>query len=356
MSVLIVLVVIAIAQGAFLAALAGFILYRCSRVRVLQLFVAPRLADARAALRAWVAGAGPVAPVIDAMGRLPRADALEFASEAAATVLAPEAHASFAFALREEAWFRHTVRLATSRRWWERRQAARALAVAGSPDDRQSLALLLRDTEPAVAVIALSALARVPEPDLIGDALDRYPTLPPVIRRFVLGALVTVRDAVEGPLVARIDGRAGPRARAAWIDLGVQLNLTGALIAGARHATESEPVVREAAARAFGALPSAATLDALGRMIVDPVAEVRRAAARSLGRIGSVHGAEPLERALHDPAWSVRYAAALALAQLGERGRTALLALRGDADRFVAETATVVSGLSDGALLELSAD
>ena len=356
MSALIVLAVIAIAQAVFLAALAGFILYRRSRARVVALFVAPRIDEARRTLRAWVAGTGTVAPIMDAMRRLPRAAALEFAADAAATVLAAEAHAAFAFALRDEPWFRHTVRFAASRRWWERRQAARALALAGTADDRDALAALLRDPEPAVAVIALSALARVPEPGLVGDALDRYPTLPPVIRRFVLGALTAVRDVVEAPLIARIDGRAGAGARAAWIDLAVHLNLTGALLASARHATDPDARVREAVARAYGGLPSASTLDALGRMIVDPIVEVRTAAARALGRVGSPRGTDLLERALHDPAWAVRYAAAIALAQLGERGRSALLALRGDADRFVAEVATVISGLSDGALLELSAD
>jgi HEAT repeat protein len=355
-SALIVLVVIAIAQGAFLAVVAVFILARRSRLRVMQVFLAPRLADARAALREWVAGTGELPRVIEAMRRLPRSNALEFAAGVTATALGPDAHEDFARALQDEPWYRHTLAFAGSRQWWQRRQAARALAVAGAPADRATLVRLLHDPEPAVAVLALSALDRVPDPALVGDVLDRYPDLPPVIRRFVLRALVAVRTAVEPALVARIAGPSAPVARAAWIHLAVELNVTHALIEAARHATDPDPTVREAAARALGSLPSAASLDALTRLVIDPVEGVRAAAARSVGRLGSVRGTDILEPALRDPVWAVRYAAAIAMAQLGERGRGILLALRDDADRYVAEIATVVSGLSDGALFELSVD
>jgi hypothetical protein len=60
-----------------------------------------------------------------------------------------------------------------------------------------------------------------------------------------------------------------------------------------------------------------------------------------------------LVTATHDPAWAVRYASALSLAQVGESGRAALGTLRADDDRYVADMATLISGLTDGALLEL---
>jgi hypothetical protein len=56
--------------------------------------------------------------------------------------------------------------------------------------------------------------------------------------------------------------------------------------------------------------------------------------------------------AVHDSDWNVRYHASLALTQLGEPGRTALRALRADSDRYVADVATLITGLSDGALRE----
>jgi HEAT repeat protein len=177
-----------------------------------------------------------------------------------------------------------------------------------------------------------------------------------VIRRFVLRALLAVHSEVQDALVARIAGQAEVTARAAWIDLAVQLNATHALFESARHATDNDPGVRAAVARALGSLPSASSLDALTRLVIDPVETVRAAAARSVGRLGSVRGTDILGPTLRDPVWAVRYAAAIAMAQLGERGRTVLLALRDDGDRYVSEIATVVSGLSDGALFELSVD
>ena len=135
-----------------------------------------------------------------------------------------------------------------------------------------------------------AALDRVSDPRLIGDVLDRYPALPPVIRRFVLRALLAVHSEVQDALVARIAGQAEVTARAAWIDLAVQLNATHALFESARHATDNDPGVRAAVARALGSLPSASSLDALTRLVIDPVETVRAAAARSVGRLGSVRG------------------------------------------------------------------
>jgi hypothetical protein len=59
---------------------------------------------------------------------------------------------------------------------------------------------------------------------------------------------------------------------------------------------------------------------------------------------------------MRDRSWMVRRRSALALAQLGESGRLAVRELTDDADPYVANMATVVSGLSSGALLELTED
>ena len=55
-----------------------------------------------------------------------------------------------------------------------------------------------------------------------------------------------------------------------------------------------------------------------------------------------------------DPDWSVRFRCAIALAQLGEAGREALRAVRAGEDRFAAEMATSVTGLSAGAINEMA--
>jgi hypothetical protein len=50
----------------------------------------------------------------------------------------------------------------------------------------------------------------------------------------------------------------------------------------------------------------------------------------------------------------VRFRCALSLALLGEAGRRALRAARERSDRYAADMAKLVSGLSDGAVIELA--
>ena len=58
--------------------------------------------------------------------------------------------------------------------------------------------------------------------------------------------------------------------------------------------------------------------------------------------------------ALADRSWWVRFRCALALAQLGETGGGRCEAARDRTDRYAADMATMVSGLSDGAVVEFA--
>jgi HEAT repeat protein len=89
-------------------------------------------------------------------------------------------------------------------------------------------------------------------------------------------------------------------------------------------------------------------------MVEDRASGVRAGAARSLGQLGAGSAAVVLAPLLSDPVWQVRLFAGLALAQVGERGRAALRTAREGSDRFARDMATMVSGLSDGAVLELA--
>ena len=71
------------------------------------------------------------------------------------------------------------------------------------------------------------------------------------------------------------------------------------------------------------------------------------------GRLPRECGDGALAPLLADRVWLVRLRAALSLAQLGERGRAALRVANEGNDRFAREMATMVSGLTDGAVLEL---
>jgi HEAT repeat protein len=90
--------------------------------------------------------------------------------------------------------------------------------------------------------------------------------------------------------------------------------------------------------------------------LCDDSAVVRERAAASLGFLASPRALPMLQASMRDASWLVRRRSALALAQLGESGRLAVRALTYDPDPYVANMATVVSGLSGGALLELTED
>ena len=79
----------------------------------------------------------------------------------------------------------------------------------------------------------------------------------------------------------------------------------------------------------------------------------RSAACRTLGELGSRNCVAALAPMLSDPIWLVRVRAAVSLAQLGERGRAALRTARAGQDRFARDMATMVTGLTEGAILEM---
>lgn len=351
-----ILGVAAIAQAVFLAGLIAFLLFRRRRTVVRSERLAVLLVESQVALKGWIAGDGVIEPFIRSLRELPAESALDLASQLAASVLTSDAREAFASAVRDEPWMRDILGRATSRAWWHRREAARALALVGGPADRIVVERLLGDGQPAVAVLAISAFPRVADAQMIGRALDRLPNLPSVIRKFLIASFQQLRTAVEPELMLRLTPDAEPYALRRWIELAGALRLNGALDAAAALDSHHDPRVRRAVARALGRRPHPDSLAALRALCGDPDPGVRAAAARAMGQLGSVVALAPLSRVVHDPSWNVRYEACLALGSLGERGRAALGQLRADPDRYVADMARLISGLGDGALLELVAE
>lgn len=121
-------------------------------------------------------------------------------------------------------------------------------------------------------------------------------------------ALVRDEDATVRARAAErlrtLDPRAPPACRAAAADA-----LADAL-------KDGSPLVREAAARACGALGAEGAEAALREAVrLDPAWQVRRAAARALSRAAAAADtAAALAHALDDPFWRVRFAAIQALA------------------------------------------
>ncbi len=351
-----ILGVAAIAQAVFLAALIAFLLFRRRRTVVRSERLAALLVDSQSALKGWIAGEGMIEPFIRSLRELPAESALDLTSQLAASVLTPDAREAFAAAVRNEPWMQDILGRATSRAWWHRREAARALALVGGPGDREVVDRLLRDGQPAVAVLAITAFPRVADGPMIGRALDRLPHLPSVVRRFLIASFQQLRAAVEPELMLRLTADADPAVLYRWIGLAAELRLNGALDRAAALDSHQDPRVRRAVAHALGRRPHPDSLAALRALCTDGDPGVRASAARAMGQLGSVAALAPLSRVVHDPSWNVRYEACLALGSLGERGRAALGQLRADPDRYVADMARLISGLGDGALLELVAE
>ena len=353
MTALTVLIVIALFQAAFLVLLAVFVFVRrqVSRARK-EAFEAKRRGVAEP-LRSWLTSGGSVETFIAALRALPGTSALGLTGSLARTTIPATERAALAVALRAEPWVGDCIAGARSRQWSRRLDAARCLALVGAPADAPQLEALLNDSRPAVAIAAVNALPLVADEGLLGLVLDRFVLLPGVVRYYLHGALRGMRTPVEPPLVARLASDASPRALARWADLAGALELQRALDQVAALAEHPDPIVRTAVAHALRRAPNRRSADALHRLLTDPDAGVRSVAAHALGELGSGTAIPALLTAAHDSSWTTRYRAALALSQLGEPGRAALRSLRGDADRYVADMATLIAGLSDGALLDM---
>ncbi len=348
-----ILAVVGIVQVIFLVLLLGFVLVRRRYDRERRTaFVAGRAA-LEGPLRDWiVAGAHPE-PVVRALRALPRGTAVGYISLLARQTIPESQRNELAVALRGEPWMRVAVERRRSRFWWRRLEAGRALSIIGTSKDSEAVRELLRDQHPAVQIAAVSALPRVADAALFGQVMDDLFSMPKVTRNFLTTVLRQRATAAGEQLAQRIRAGARPNELAAWISLAASLDDPRAIASSLAHIAHPAAFVRRTVARALGRFAGPEAARALAQLVGDPDATVRAAAARSLGELGA-SGATPLLAPLiRDPVWQVRLHAALALAQLGERGRAALRVAREGDDRFARDMATMVSGLSDGAILEM---
>jgi HEAT repeat protein len=353
-SLLVVLVVVAVAQAIFVVMLTLYVLVR--RERLLRRANRLRLGRTRTGtpLAHWLTGSGSAQRIADALRAMPRDAALSFASELRDVRVPQSMRASFAMALRDEPWVAWALAGASSVRWWRRLDAARALGIIGTLADAALLRQLLGDRHPAVRLAATHALVAVDDPDLVKLVVARYPDEALAVRLFTVNTLKMVWQLSEEPLRAALSSDAPSASLAAWLNLAESLDaprLRPTITALVRHA---DPEVRAPAARALRRYPHAESVMAVMSLLDDPQDFVRAAAAQALGVLRASEAQPKLERGLTDRAWWVRFRSALALALLGEGGRAVLRRARQSPDRFAREMAETVSGLSDGAVLELA--
>jgi HEAT repeat protein len=352
-SAAVVLGIVGVVQVAFLALLLTFVIVRQRYDRERRAaFVAGREALA-APLRDWiVAGAHPE-PVVRALRALPRGTAVGYVSLLARQTIPEAQRNELAVALRNEPWMRAAFARGASRLWWRRLEAARALGIVGGPQDRDAVLALLRDVHPAVQIAAATALPRVADEATFDAVMDGLFSLPKVTRTYLTGVLRQRAATVAAPLVRRIAAGAAAPDLAAWISLAAALDDPRAIEASLPHAAHPSPYVRRTVARALGRFAGPDAARALADLVGDVDPTVRAAAARALGELGATGAVPLLAPLVGDPVWQVRLHAALSLAQLGERGRAALRVAREGGDRFARDMAAMVSGLSDGAILEM---
>jgi HEAT repeat protein len=183
----------------------------------------------------------------------------------------------------------------------ERREAA----LSGHRGDESTARQALTDPDPRTRATALGALARMDRltvTDLAAALADESPRVrrraAETAARFPGVDLIPVL-ADDDPLVAE----------AAAYALGEHPPQAAAVGALSRTATEHvDPLVREAAVAALGALGDPAGLPAILRATTDKPA-VRRRAVIALAPFGGPEVDEALQRALEDRDWQVRQAA-----------------------------------------------
>ena len=349
-----VILLVAMIQGAFFALL--LLLIFVNRARRAHRTRATATATNRVAepFQRWLIGTGTAADVANVLRRLPERDALDQLTIHVAPRAAPEHLGQLSRALREDRWVRRILGQATSRWWWRRLDAARLLAVVGGVRDRGLLRMLLGDPHAAVQAAASTCLTRAGDYALVEYVLDTLHTRPPIVRVFQLRILRQTWQQTVPALLERLVPLAPMAKLQVWIALAENLGDVRCLAPLLAFRSHPVPEMRISAARAFRHFMHADSEAVLREMMFDDDWRVRAQAARGLGALGATEAIPDLNQALADRSWWVRFRSALALAQLGEPGRRVLRGARERSDRYAADMASMVSGLSDGAVMELA--
>jgi hypothetical protein len=352
----VILGTIALSQAAFIVVLLALLVLNRGRQATRRQWRDQAEQTVGEVLNRWLVADGTVDDVLAALRQMPPAVALEQASVLVTLRLAPAQWSELARALRAEPWVRRLLARHRSRLWWRRLRAARMLAVVAEEADRPVLRRLLADAHPAVQSVATASLARICDGELVAVVLDELPRLPTVARRLQMSALRDVWQLTVPALVERLRRHPAPKAHelTAWVYVAEKLAVPECLEAVVPLCAHRDAEVRLGAARALQKRFHPDTATVLLPLLGDADWRVRAQAARALGALGDPATLVPLDRALTDTSWWVRFRAALSLAQLGEPGRRALRLARERDDRYAADMATMVSGLSDGGILELA--
>lgn len=347
-------VVIVLVQLVFIAGLVLLVLGARAKRRFFGRARVARRPEVALAFTRWSLGEVPVLSVVEHLRSVTREAALEETLAAIANRVPAGRLDELSQVLRRESWVEELLKGTSSRLWWHRLAAARALTVAGTEGDRAVLIRLLNDPLPAVQIAASGAVERLADRALIAGMLDALPDRPPVVRRIQMRVLQSTWTQTGPLLLERLARPAGRAQLVIWISLAELSGDPAAVAAAAAFVNHPEMEVRVAVAKVLMHYFHPSTPDSLATLLRDAEWPVRAAAARTAGTLRNARLVPVLRAAIADPAWWVRFRAALSLAQLDEPGRSALRDAAAGPDRFAREMASMVSGLSDGGVLELA--
>lgn len=327
--------------------------HRCIRVRRDRVALAVE-ARTSAGLRAWLLEGKGAQAYTHALSDIPPHIALHRLATAMTEHIPIEHRDELVALLRDERWTAVIARQAASRLWWRRLAAARLLAFTASPADRERVRRLLDDVHPAVRTAATRCLPCVGDASLVTLVLDRLPPLAPLVRAALTVTLRDVASHTVPELLTRLMKPASPREVETWVNVAEVLGAPEVYPQLAVLSEHESAGVRLAVARALKRQFHSDASDVLVRLLCDDDWRVRAQAARSLGALGAHEKTDALATALTDPAWWVRFRASLALAQMGEPGRRVLKQSRRASDRMARDMSSLVCGLSDGSIIELT--
>lgn len=163
----------------------------------------------------------------------------------------------------------------------------------------------LADANPTQRWRSARALAGSPRPALLPDVLRLLADPDPIVRDEAVRTLAGWGAGYSlKPARDLLASKPSPELAASAFDLLTLLADPDVRPVAARYLTASDPLLRAAAARAFGAAGTAATDSSLASALLPLAADsdprVRRAACLSLGRIGDASALPALLSALKD--------------------------------------------------------
>jgi HEAT repeat protein len=349
-----ILFVMAVAQSIFLVLLAVALYVNRGRSRVRRARADAAAELIAAPLREWLITGGAPTALLVAMRSLDPDDAAVALLRVASSRVPSEQAVQLAAAMREEPWVERTLQRATSPFWWRRMTAARLMAMAGVARDVPALRQLLRDPNDAVQVIAGAALERIADKDAIDEVLDRLPARPQFVQLFLFSILKSQWAVTSPQLRDRLGVETDIKRLRCWVAFADVLATPELLEGLCALGTHADIEVRLGVAKALRNYYHPMTATVLTALLSDVDARVRTRAAQSLGSMGAAEAVGQLVSKLNDPDWNVRFRSSVALAQLGDRGREALLQLRESPDKYASQMASMITGLSPGAVTEIA--